>query len=112
VASSGVSVSVDTGTKLLSITLPAGTWVISACASFSANGAGRRQINIYTTSGYSNVGINSCPVQVPAVSDSSTCISSSAIIQITSSVTYYLNVYQNSGSSLTVSGMLSAVKIK
>ncbi len=90
---------ITSGTTLavVSISLEAGTWIIIARARFSANATGYRRINISTTSADSGA-----HVQVPAVSGAVTQLALTRIVSHSATTTYYLNAYQNSGSTLTM----------
>lgn len=95
--SSSTTIATGTNKAVVSITLAAGTWIIVARARFSANATGYRHINISTTSADSGA-----HVQVPAVSGAVTQLALTRIVTHTANTTYYLNAYQNSGSSLTM----------
>lgn len=95
--SSNLSIATATSKAVVSLTLYAGTWIIVARARFSANATGYRRINISTTSASTDAHL-----QVPAVSGAVTQLELTKIVSITSTTTYYLNAYQNSGSSLTM----------
>ena len=90
---------ITSGTTLavVSITLAAGTWIIVARARFSANATGYRRINISTTS--ADTGAH---IQVPAVSGAVTQLELTRVVSHSANTTYYLNAYQNSGSTLTM----------
>lgn len=96
--SSDKSISTATGTAVVSLNLPVGTWVLTGRVRFSANANGFRQINITNTSGSNASNVRTVPVP-----DSVTQMSMTRIVSVESSATtYYLNAYQNSGSSLTL----------
>lgn len=96
--SSDLTIATATNKAVVSIQLYAGTWIIVARARFSANATGYRKINITSTSASSD-----CHMQVPAVSGAVTQLALTRIVSPTTTTTYYLNAYQNSGSSLTMS---------
>lgn len=95
--SSDKTIATGTNTAVVSIGLTAGTWIIIARARFSANANGYRSINISPTSGDNGV-----HMQVPAVSGAVTQLALTRIVSPTATTNYYLNAYQNSGSSLTM----------
>lgn len=89
--------STATDTMICSISLEAGTWVVVGNGRFPANATGYRHINISSTSADNGVHI-----QVPAVNGAVTQLMSTVIVSPTSTTTYYLNGYQNSGSTLSL----------
>lgn len=107
---SGKSTSNTTATKITSITLPAGTWLITGTVLFYTNSTGYRNVKISTTSADTSVSAyySAC---VPAVSGTSTVVSRALIVQLSASTEYFLNSYQNSGGSLSVDGHIRAVRI-
>ncbi len=87
----------STNTMICSISLEAGTWIIIGSGRFPANSTGFRHINISTTSGDDGVHI-----QTPAVSGAVTQLITTSVVNPTSTTIYYLNGYQNSGSTLSL----------
>lgn len=94
---SAKSVSTGTNTNLTSISLEAGTWVITGGVRFPNNGTGYRRMNIGTSSASSWA-----DVQLPALSGASTQLSYTVIVSPTSTKTYYLNCYHTAGTSLSL----------
>jgi hypothetical protein len=98
-----------TNTMICSISLEAGTWIIVGSGRFPANSTGYRHINISKTSGDNGVHI-----QVPAVNGAVTQLVTTLTISHTSTTTYYLNGYQNSGSTLSLpagdSGLINGLR--
>lgn len=88
----------NTNTNLTSISLEAGTWVITAGVRFPSNATGLRRLNVTTSSGSANA-----DVQLMAVNGGSTQLAYTLIVSPTATTTYYLNCYQNSGSNLSLS---------
>lgn len=88
----------NTNTNLTSISLEAGTWVITAGVRFPSNATGLRRMNVATSSGSANA-----DVQLMAVNGGSTQLAYTLIVSPTATTTYYLNCYQNSGSNLSLS---------
>lgn len=94
---SAKTVNNNTNTNLTSISLEAGTWVITAGVRFPANATGYRRMNISTTSA-----AGAADVQLPAVNGASTQLVYTLVVSPTATTTYYLNCYQNSGSDLSL----------
>lgn len=94
--SAAKSVATGTGTMLCSLSLEAGTWLINAFVRVPTNSVGARVANISTTSGD-----GAYNVSVPAMAGANINMHFSQIVQPTSTTTYYLNVFQNSGSTLS-----------
>lgn len=88
----------NTNTNLTSLSLEAGTWVITAGVRFPSNATGLRRMNVATSSGSANA-----DVQLMAVNGGSTQLAYTLIVSPTATTTYYLNCYQNSGSNLSLS---------
>lgn len=97
-ASAAVSVPSGTSTPLLSITLPAGVWVIRAFVRFPSMGTDRTkyvEANISSTSGATGYFY-----RAPA-ENMITAASIAQIVSSTTTTTYYLNVTHNTGSNKT-----------
>lgn len=94
---SAVSVPNETATAITSIVIPAGCWILACGARFPSNATGRRVANISTTSGNS-----ASHVSQPAVSGAVTQMNFTFITEVASNTRFYLNVWQNSGSTLSV----------
>lgn len=94
---SAKNVSSAKDTNLTSISLEAGTWVITGGVRFPNNGTGFRRMNIATTNGS-----NAADVQLPALSGASTQLAYTVIVTPNTTTSYYLNCYQNSGSTLSL----------
>ena len=109
--SSDVSVANNTVVNVGSLTVGRGTFIFKGTASFSNDDTGYRQIGIATsaTSGYES---RNSVVRVLAASGANTFVQVTAFLRNTSnSKTYYLNVRQNSGSTLTASAGFQVVHI-
>lgn len=111
-AGNATTVANNTKTAIGSITLGApGIWLLIACANFASNATGYRALNL--SSGSGTVGetlfaANYCA----ACSGKMTFLYVPIIIERnTSTTTYYLNVLQNSGSSLSVTGAARAFNL-
>ena len=96
---SATTVATGTNTRLTSISLEAGTWIITGGVRFPNNGTGFRRMNISTTKA-----AEWADVQLPAVTGASTQLFYTVIVSINSTTTYYLNCYHNAGTSLSLIG--------
>lgn len=94
---SAKSVATGTDTNLCSLMLQAGTWLITAGVRFPANATGHRRMNVATTSAS-----NAADVQLPAVNGASTQLAYTLVVSPTATTTYYLNCFQNSGTTLSL----------
>lgn len=107
--------SVSSGTSFASIsgsaiTLPPGRYLLLGSARFAGNATGYRGICIFK--GSSNMGRSqSSHPAIPSASFNTT-LNCSCFDVITSSTTYYLGVFQNSGGALNVTWDFYAVRIR
>ena len=86
---SSKTISAGTATNLCSLTLSAGTWVITATVRFpNKNNSTYRLIKIATNSST----VDPPDVEVPAINGTPTVLTATIIDYITSNTTYYLNV--------------------
>lgn len=109
---SAVSVASSTYKTIASFTLSTGVWIIFATAVFANNTNGRRQAFLSTSQDSSSqVRAILRDNQVPVNGDNTQCSFSSFENVTGSSQTYYLNAWQNSGSALSVTGRMYAIKI-
>ena len=107
-----VSVPSETITNLASITLDVGIWIIWATARFANNATGRRSLYISNVSGSSSEGFSiNANDTVNAVDGGYTYAKAFDYKSYNTQTTLYLNVWQNSGSSLSTIGRLYAMKI-
>lgn len=107
-----VSVANSTNTSIVSIQLPAGTWLITCSTYFASNATGRRVVYVSDDSAVASVSVDQdASVIVPAVNGGVTKTSSSAIVTHVATTTYYCRAWQNSGSALNVSAHLKAVRL-
>lgn len=107
----GVSVSSGGWKTIAQITFTRGIWIVSAFAQFNSNATGiRRAIFSETQDDETAYRSMSHDNQV-AVNGALTFCRFVDIYEISSSKTFYLNAYQNSGSALTVYGRIYAIKI-
>lgn len=110
VTGDATSVSSATNKTIATLKIPAGTYIINAHVSFAANTTGVRKIYIGTTeNSYANT--RALADTRPASNHQATMSNISTVLNPETDTTYYLNVYQNSGSSLNCSGSLRAVRI-
>jgi len=109
---SAVNVSTSTWTSLASVTLSGGVWLILAKARFASNATGRRGVRISTSSSGSEVGQLAVDSET-AVSGSETHVSCMWITSnLSSSTSFYLQGWQNSGSTLSTLPRIKAVRIR
>lgn len=95
--SAAVSLANSTAKALTSISLTAGTWVVSCHGRFANNATGYRRLNLSTTSGDSAQNVSS-----PAVNGNTTDMYFTRIMRPTATTTFYLNGWQNSGSAMSM----------
>lgn len=105
--------SLSSGTTTQSIDsfeLEAGAYLIILCTEFSSNSTGRRYVCISdsNTGGAIN---NTLRAYAAAVNGGITSTRIVALMRPSADTTYYIRGYQNSGSSLTVSNRLTAIKL-
>jgi len=111
-----VSVGNSSWTRVGSVTLPSGRWMIVATARFASNNTGRRGILISTSSSVSSA---DNAVGQLAVNSSNATSGSYTYVQthwitsnLSSSTTFYLQAWQNSGSALSTLPRIRAVRIR
>ena len=96
--SSAVSVPNGSTTTACSLTLSAGTWIVIGGCIFPSNANGSRFISISSSS----AGSATTGTSAEGHSSNGTPIQCVFNVNIGQATTYYLRVYQNSGSALTV----------
>lgn len=108
------SVSISSGSWVsnASVTLDPGTYVILFGAVFAQNATGVRQVRFSSSQNSSTAQVRGSGGSANAISGNQTYVSGCTILTVTSSSTFYLNAYQNSGSSLSTSPWIRTVKIK
>lgn len=113
-SNASVSASIETGTsftKLITVTVPAGRYIVEYGALFSTNGNGYRVVCITKADSapdnYPRVYVE----RVNAISGILTSISKSALFVLSEQTTLYLWGAQNSGSTLTVYPYIQALEI-
>lgn len=87
------------------------TYLLIATISFSNNSNGYRQVGLATSAGSANKDRHSI-YRIPAVSGNETNIQLITTVKPTQDATYYINVLQNSGSSLSITSGLIVIKMK
>lgn len=90
--------------------LTEGTWIISFGASFDQNSNGMRYVVLNTSTAAEQIATRQDLRFSPANGGQSS-LQGTRIVKLTSDTDYYLHVYQNSGSSLTVYPFIRAIKI-
>lgn len=108
-STSGINAASGTNTDIVSLSLPAGIWMLCGQVAFPVNATGRRAAKISTVSGDS-ANVISTVVQ-DAVTGALTRCSTSRCLSLASQTTVYLIGYQNSGETLSCSGQFEATKI-
>ena len=111
--SSAVSVATQTYKSIGSLSLESGNWVITYGASFASNSTGRRFAFLYTSSDTAGSASwnRATLIEVNAVNGGATYVHGSFIVNPSSTTSYYLTCWQNSGSSLSCNGYMRAMKI-
>ena len=90
-------------------TLSAGTYLLVAGCAFSSNSSGQRAL-YFTTNSSGGGAIQQGRIALPANAASRYQVS--LLVNVSSNTTYYLGVWQNSGSTLTVSaGYMNIIKL-
>lgn len=108
---SATNVSTATDTTLCnSGSLSAGTYIIKAVVQFAANTSGRRVIFLTKSSTGGNIDRYTLMQSAPSPSNT-TYVELTYITTISSTTTYYLRAYQNSGSTLSCLGGIEYVKL-
>ena len=111
--SSNVSVATSTNKSIGSISLEAGNWLVFYGLVFAGNSSGIRCAFMYTTA---DAGANAqwyretC-VQLPPAGSSNTYLRGAFIAQPSSTTSYYLTAWQNSGSAINCTGNIQAMRI-
>lgn len=98
-------------TNLGSFTLAAGTWIVFIHVYFPDNTNGRRAVWLATSATGSNMEGQALDNRAPVNGAGTTC-KIQAVFTPAVSTTYYLNCYQNSGSTLTASTRYTLIKLK
>ncbi len=109
---SAVSVPTATWKSVCSLTLDAGRWLVYATGRFNTNANGTHRSIRVSTSADSSGGttVQFTDYRSPTSGTYTYCKSMDMAV-ISTQTTYYINAYQDSGSSLDVTGRLYAVRI-
>lgn len=100
------------GSSIISYTVPyAGVWLFVAKAMFPTNANGYRFMKITTTSTSFSNDVKTA-VSYAASSGNPTIVQNVTIMNLSANAKVYVNLWQNSGSSLKVSSNMLAIKIK
>lgn len=106
------SIASGSWTSGASVTLSAGTYVILFGAVFAQNSTGNRQVRLSGTQDSSSAQVRGSGSGTNAISASPTYLSAGTILTLTANDTFYVNCYQNSGSSLNVASWIRTIRIK
>ena len=107
--------SLTTGKKttLVSVTLPAGSYILLGGCTFAANSTGVRALCWNTTTNdFSDGTIKGSGMKVPACNNDVTGLKAIWVVTLTNNTTYYLVAQQNSGSTLSATGSYRYIRIK
>lgn len=104
-----VSMANNAYSNLCSISLPAGTWIVTGQINWASNATGMRMAYISTTSQTYNAARAQSSA---AINGASTQQNVSGPLLVTATQTVYLVGWQNSGAALNATGYLRAVRIK
>ncbi len=104
-----VSVSNNTKTTVATITITnPGVYIVIGTARFNANATGTRRVFLNNSKETNLDSIDSSK----ATSGTYTSLATSRFYNVTSSTTFTLQAYQNSGGALTVNGRLVSIRLK
>lgn len=107
-----VSTSSGTWKTAMRCGLSPGVWLVSASARFDTNTTGRRQICISSTAATTNTEYNNgCFSTSDAVSSVPTSVNLCNVIEVNQPADLFMNIYQNSGSSLSAKCYLAVVRL-
>ena len=110
-APSSISLSSGSWKTTASITFARGIWLLSAFVQFASNTSGRRSAVLSASQDDSTSIRNMSSDNQAPVNGAITLCRFVDVLQIPTQTTYYLNAYQNSGSSLTTYGRMVAIKL-
>ena len=109
--SATTSLANGTAKNITSQSFTAGTWLVTGTAEFPANATGRRAVQLSETSAGDSIATQSRSIVAPA-NGGPTVAQFTFVLDVTATKTYYLVGYQNSGSSLSTTGVIDAIRIK
>lgn len=107
---SNISISTAKDTKIHEFTLNGGTYILVTSAEFSNNATGRRKFWIKNSSTGSDLG-SLYKITQNAVNGDNTCMHFTWTMTPSTTTTYELWAYQNSGSDLTVTPRVGILKL-
>lgn len=111
-AATSASVSVGSSAKSIAhVDLTPGVYIVTGHAVFASNATGRRSLALGVTADTIGGNAGSTCVTVPAASGAATQLMVPLVYSVTSDTTLYLNVQQDSGSTLGVQGQIRYVRI-
>lgn len=108
-----VSVASGTGTAICSVTLDPGTYIIEGNLAYQTNATGRRIATLSVTAGNATSAsiLSQTGVEVPATGGGYTALHTTWMTKRTAQTTVYLNAYQDSGSTISATGYIRAMRI-
>ena len=109
--SASTSLASGTAKNITSQSFAVGTWLVTGTAEFPANATGRRAVQLSGTSGGDALSTQARSLVAP-VNGGPTVAQFTFVLNVTATKTYYLVGYQNSGSALSTTGVINAVRIK
>lgn len=98
------------GKAVQNFTLGPGTFLVCINTNFSINKTGTRLVKLSTESG--NVSNGRGTMVMPATSGFATCFTYVRVVAVTKSTKYYINMYQNSGSTIKAYSSYTVVRLK
>lgn len=104
------SAATSTVTNLGTVTLSPGKWLVILGFQFQANATGVRVGKLGSTASDASAA-RSTTVRAQACSQGATLFTNAVWLEVATETTYYLNVWQNSGSALTCSCYANTVKL-
>jgi hypothetical protein len=105
------SLASGTAKNITSQSFAVGTWLVTGTAEFPSNATGRRAVQLSDTSGGDALSTQARSLVAP-VNGAPTVAQFTFVLEVTATKTYYLVGYQNSGSALSTTGVINAVRIK
>ena len=99
-----------TATTVASVTLAKGIYYALCSVNFPNNSNGFRRINLVQSQNTTTATLGVTSSSAPA-NGITTSMQLNSILNVTTETTYYLNAQQNSGSTLSVTGQIRAVRI-
>ena len=107
-----VNTATSTYKTVAEVSLSAGTWIIMGVAQFASNTTGRRRVFFSTTKDSSTDAGYALQKNTKPASGGVTLARTYFQESLSSTTTYYLNAWQNSGSALDITGRIKAVRVK